>query len=236
MERVLYILLYVIVGVVGISAISYILYRIFRSPFKYPYHIIKFDVTGKRNPDVNNLIDSYINQHGFDKFQQHYEIVKKWKADCKERIKKSKMKHLRSKQFEEVVDDERMFRFDIVRKQTHYRQVNYVKSSYFVFVTVDKFYSNFKTLRQRYEALAKINFECTLSEFNSKEQRKLMTASLRDEIAKRDNYTCQICGKYMPDGVGLHIDHIIPIKKGGKSVPSNLQVLCSKCNGKKSST
>lgn len=236
MERVLYILLYVIVGVVGISAISYILYRIFRSPFKYPYHIIKFNVTGKRNPDVNNLIDSYINQHGFDKFQQHYEIVKKWKADCKERIKKSKMKHLRSKQFEEVVDDERMFRFDIVRKQTHYRQVNYVKSSYFVFVTVDKFYSNFKTLRQRYEALAKINFECTLSEFNSKEQRKLMTASLRDEIAKRDNYTCQICGKYMPDGVGLHIDHIIPIKKGGKSVPSNLQVLCSKCNGKKSST
>lgn len=236
MERVLYILLYVFAGVVGISAISYILYRIFRSPFKYPYNIIKFDVTGKRNPDVNNLIDSYINQHGFDKFQQHYEIVKKWKADCKERIKKSKMKHLRSKQFEEVVDDERMFRFDIVRKQTHYRQVNYVKSSYFVFVTVGKFCSNFKTLRQRYESLAKINFECTLSEFNSKEQRKLMTASLRDEIAKRDNYTCQICGKYMPDGVGLHIDHIIPIKKGGKSVPSNLQVLCSKCNGKKSST
>lgn len=236
MERVLYILLYVIVGVVGISAISYILYRIFRSPFKYPYHIIKFDVTGKRNPDVNNLIDSYINQHGFDEFQQHFDFVKKWKADCKERIKKSKMKRLRSKQLEEVVDDERMFCFDLVRKQTRYRQVNYVKSSYFVFVTVGKFYSNYKTLKRRYEALAEINFECTLSEFNSKEQRKLMTASLRDEIAKRDNYTCQICGKYMPDGVGLHIDHIIPIKKGGKSVPSNLQVLCSKCNGKKSST
>ena len=49
----------------------------------------------------------------------------------------------------------------------------------------------------------------------------------------RDNYTCQICGKYMPDGVGLHIDHIIPVSKGGKSVESNLQVLCSKCNGSK---
>ena len=49
----------------------------------------------------------------------------------------------------------------------------------------------------------------------------------------RDNYTCQICGKHMPDEVGLHIDHIISIKNGGKSTPSNLRVLCSKCNGKK---
>ena len=47
--------------------------------------------------------------------------------------------------------------------------------------------------------------------------------------------TCQICGKYMPDEVGLEIDHIVSIKNGGKSVPSNLQVLCSKCNGHKSS-
>ena len=33
---------------------------------------------------------------------------------------------------------------------------------------------------------------------------------------------------------GLHIDHIVPVSKGGKTVPSNLQVLCSKCNGNKS--
>ena len=47
-------------------------------------------------------------------------------------------------------------------------------------------------------------------------------------------YTCQMCGKYMPDEVGLHVDHIVSISKGGKTVPSNLQVLCSKCNGSKS--
>ena len=52
---------------------------------------------------------------------------------------------------------------------------------------------------------------------------------------ERDNYTCQKCGKYMPDEVGLHIDHIIPVKLGGKSVESNLQVLCDKCNLKKGS-
>ena len=34
----------------------------------------------------------------------------------------------------------------------------------------------------------------------------------------------------MPDEVGLHIDHIIAIKNGGKTAESNLQVLCDKCN------
>lgn len=62
-----------------------------------------------------------------------------------------------------------------------------------------------------------------------------MTPSLRKAIMERDHYTCQLCGKYMPDEVGLHIDHIVPIAKDGKSVPSNLRVLCSKCNGKKGS-
>jgi 5-methylcytosine-specific restriction endonuclease McrA len=38
----------------------------------------------------------------------------------------------------------------------------------------------------------------------------------------------------MPDGVGLQIDHKVPVSKGGKTVRSNLQVLCSKCNGSKS--
>lgn len=61
-----------------------------------------------------------------------------------------------------------------------------------------------------------------------------MTRELRERIMRRDNYTCKICGKYMPDEVGLHIDHIIPVSKGGKSIEQNLQVLCSKCNGHKS--
>jgi hypothetical protein len=81
--------------------------------------------------------------------------------------------------------------------------------------------------------LKNVGFEATLNDYNSKNQRKQMTPYIRKMIMERDNYTCQRCGKYMPDEVGLHIDHIVPISKGGKSVSSNLQVLCSKCNGKK---
>lgn len=227
--------IFLLIGVIVIALLSFIIYSILKSPFKYPYHTITFDVSGKRSPNVNDLIDNHLNIYGFKEFSQHYESVKQWKRECQERIEKSKLKKLRSQQFEKIIDDEHMFRFKLIRKQTRYKQVNYVKSSYSVYVTVAQYAYNLKAIQQRYNALANIDFECTLSEYHSKDQRKRMTTALREEIAIRDNYTCQICGKYMPDGVGLHIDHIVPIKKGGKSIPSNLQVLCSKCNGKKSS-
>lgn len=67
-----------------------------------------------------------------------------------------------------------------------------------------------------------------------KEQRNRMTPKLRMQILQRDNFTCQYCGKYMPDGVGAQVDHIIPVSKGGISEPRNLQTLCSVCNGRKS--
>ena len=34
--------------------------------------------------------------------------------------------------------------------------------------------------------------------------------------------------------IPFQVDHIIPLNKGGKTVPENLQVLCRKCNASKS--
>jgi len=65
---------------------------------------------------------------------------------------------------------------------------------------------------------------------NRKQEREKLTAGLRYDILKRDNYKCQICGRTQADGVKLHVDHIIPIAKGGKTVPENLQTLCQDCN------
>ena len=61
-------------------------------------------------------------------------------------------------------------------------------------------------------------------------ERSLMTDSLRYDIFKRDNFRCQICGASANDGVKLHVDHIVPVSKGGKTEPSNLQTLCERCN------
>ena len=61
-------------------------------------------------------------------------------------------------------------------------------------------------------------------------ERKELTLSLRNEILNRDGHRCRICGRTAADGVSLHIDHIIPVSKGGKSEVSNLRVLCEDCN------
>lgn len=70
----------------------------------------------------------------------------------------------------------------------------------------------------------------------SKRQRRAMTKDLRDAIKIRDNYTCCKCGNsiYKEPNLLLEIDHIIPISKGGKTEPNNLQTLCWKCNRSKS--
>ena len=52
----------------------------------------------------------------------------------------------------------------------------------------------------------------------------------RFDILKRDNFTCQYCGKTPKDGVKLHVDHIIPLDKGGDNSKENLITTCQECN------
>lgn len=228
--------LLIILGITTTAMIAtiIILFLIFRTPFHYPYYFHYFDVSGKRKPMIEDYIDRFLIAGNFDLIKQHYERIQQWKKECQKKIENSKMKKYRTKQYQRCLDDTHAFHFSFTRKQTRYRQINYVKTAYKIAQAVNCFTCNYKYLQTRNEQLKNIQYEYTLREYYHKNQRKLMTKELRQEIINRDNYTCQICGKYMPDGVGLHVDHIIPISKGGKTVPSNLQVLCSKCNGRKS--
>jgi 5-methylcytosine-specific restriction endonuclease McrA len=73
------------------------------------------------------------------------------------------------------------------------------------------------------------------------------TSHERKQILDRDNWKCQSCGIKVHDirkrvekmtieerKSKAHIDHIIPISKGGNSEPRNLRILCATCNLSKS--
>lgn len=65
-----------------------------------------------------------------------------------------------------------------------------------------------------------------------------MSSSLKRSIWERDNYRCHYCGievapmaKNLP--VKATVDHVIPKKKGGPNIPTNLVTACVKCNSHK---
>lgn len=59
------------------------------------------------------------------------------------------------------------------------------------------------------------------------------TPAQKQEILKRDEYKCVICGRGKKDGVELHVDHIKPKDLGGKAVIDNGQTLCAMHNFRK---
>src|SRR2546427_6434138 len=68
--------------------------------------------------------------------------------------------------------------------------------------------------------------------------------TLRLMVIRRDRYRCRTCGQsgrfphrqrgmpFVPSGpsVGLHVDHIVPLSKGGTNDVTNLQTLCKRCH------
>ena len=68
----------------------------------------------------------------------------------------------------------------------------------------------------------------------NKRRKTNIPRGMRHEVFKRDNYTCVECGARKSDGATLHVDHKIPVSKGGTDELDNLQTLCSDCNLNKS--
>lgn len=54
----------------------------------------------------------------------------------------------------------------------------------------------------------------------------------RAYIIERDGSRCHMC-KRRCSGAGLHIDHVIPLSRGGTHTLENLRVACAKCNTSK---
>lgn len=230
--------------VLGISFGIFLGWKIYRNynrnPFFPPQIEIEFDISYKKNVEYSDYIDNWIIDHKADDYRGLFlKKLDSWFADNEEDLqhnvflKKHRKKQLEMTRDEALNEGYVSYLFLFVRGKTRYKQVNYQRYSY---VAEDVVYSvgfTIEEMEKMRERLREINYAMPLSRYSQQNQRKMMTKELRQKIMLRDNYTCQKCGKHMPDRVGLHIDHIVPISKGGRSVEDNLQVLCDKCNYRK---
>lgn len=66
--------------------------------------------------------------------------------------------------------------------------------------------------------------------FRRNRPNRYVHPSVKKQLLEMYSYMCAICNSKET----LQIDHIHPISKGGSNEINNLQVLCSKCNRKKS--
>lgn len=136
----------------------------------------------KRKPQIEDLIDRFLIAGNFNLIQNHNEKIQYWKKECQQKIDKSKLKKYRIKQYQECIDDNHAFQFNLTRRQTRYQQMNYVKTSYKVTQITAQFTCDYLYLLNRNNQLKDINYECTLREYHSKNQRKLITPELRKRL------------------------------------------------------
>ncbi len=62
--------------------------------------------------------------------------------------------------------------------------------------------------------------------------RRTISLGLRYEVLRRDRFRCSLCGASPASRLGceLHVDHVVPFSRDGKTVAANLRTLCSDCN------
>ena len=71
---------------------------------------------------------------------------------------------------------------------------------------------------------------------NSCKGIRQIARKLRFDVFNRDDFTCQYCGRTPKNGIILHVDHIKPVSRGGKSNMKNLITACEDCNRGKNDT
>lgn len=64
-------------------------------------------------------------------------------------------------------------------------------------------------------------------------EKELRDGAFAKSRTPQGTYRCTCCGMEADSRVPFQVDHILPMNKGGKSVPENLQILCRSCNGRK---
>jgi 5-methylcytosine-specific restriction endonuclease McrA len=177
------------------------------------------------------------------------ECTKQYYQENKERIKQ-----YRQENRESILEQHRRYNLENKERNRQYRQenkerLNEKKKNYYreneSFREYKRKYrqenkEHYKEIFKRYfqtEKGKEIRYKAKLKRRSYKHYVSFKPHE-RKQILDRDKWQCQSCGIKVHDRrTGdwntpdkAHIDHVIPISKGGNSEPSNLQTLCRTCN------
>lgn len=63
-------------------------------------------------------------------------------------------------------------------------------------------------------------------------ERRSPSIGLRYQVLRRDRFRCVLCGRSPATDLTcvLHVDHVVPISRGGKTTLDNLRSTCGDCN------
>jgi 5-methylcytosine-specific restriction endonuclease McrA len=184
--------------------------------------LIEFSKDNKEKDGYKSRCKECIKEHYRINKEKILKHCKKYREDNKEIISKKRKRYYQENK-EKVTEQVRKYREankeKIAERDKKYRQTEHSKIMSY----------QYKLKRKSHKH--KVRF----------------TPHERQYILNRDNWECQLCGIKVHDICKrvedmtieerkhkAHIDHIIPISKGGTSDPSNLRVLCPSCNSSKS--
>jgi hypothetical protein len=101
----------------------------------------------------------------------------------------------------------------------------------FLALLIDKW--AFGLLGRDYEPLTEAEVAAYRARKAGKTPRIPITAKQRNRIFERCEGKCAYCTGQLLYNDPWHIDHIVPLAKGGSNEESNLTLACARCNVKK---
>jgi 5-methylcytosine-specific restriction endonuclease McrA len=101
----------------------------------------------------------------------------------------------------------------------------------------EKYRKWFKENKEKLENWNKNNKEKRRGYWHNHKARKLLNGGklspgLEAKLLVLQRDRCAVCKKNLKK-IGHHMDHIVPLVRGGKNVDSNIQLTCPRCNQEK---